>query len=95
MTMIQVNVPDELAQRLMKYRARWVEVLEAGLRAIEPAQPGAERETEMMQAVLQKLAREGKLILPHPTLQPYQRHALLELSGKPLSEIVIEQRGEL
>ena len=35
--MIQVNVPDELAQRLMRYQTRWIEVLEAGLRAFEPA----------------------------------------------------------
>ncbi len=91
MTMIQVNVPDELAQRLMRYQARWVEVLEAGLRVIEPPQT----EAEALQAVLQKLASEGKIILPRPASQPYQRHPLLELSGKPLSEIVIEQRGEL
>lgn len=83
-------MPDELAQRLMQYRARWVEVLEAGLRTIEPPQ----NDTETMQAVLQKLAHEGKLILPSPAPQPYQRHPLIELSGKPLSEIVIEQRGE-
>ena len=91
MTTIQVNVPDELAQRLMQYRARWVEVLEAGLRAIEPSQ----NETEAMQAVLQKLAHQGKIILPRPAPQPYRRHPLLELSGELISEIVIEQRGEL
>ena len=93
--MIQVNVPDELAQRLMQYRARWVEVLEAGLRSIEPAQHASESDATRMQAVLQKLANEGKLILSRPSPQPYQRQSLLELSGKPLSEIVIEQRGEL
>ena len=87
--MIQLNVPDELAQRLMQHRARWVEVLEAGLRAIEP-QP---EEATRLQAGLQALAREGKIMLPRPMNQPSQRHPLLELRGQPLSDIVMEQRG--
>ena len=53
--MIQVNVPDELAQRLMRYQARWIEVLEAGLHVIEP--PQTEADADALQAVLQKLAQ--------------------------------------
>ena len=88
--MIQVNVPDELAQRLMRYQARWIEVLEAGLRVIEPPQT----EAEALQAVLQKLAQAGIVRLPLVETKPYQSPPPVPITGQPVSEILIEQRGE-
>jgi hypothetical protein len=89
MTMIQVNVPDELAQRLMRYQARWIEVLEAGLRVIEPPQT----EAEALQAVLQKLAQAGVLRLPLVETKPHHAPPPVPITGQPASEILIEQRG--
>jgi len=95
MTVIQLEVPDKLAKKLEPYRDRLPELLELGLQKWqehEQQSPQAEKEK-----VLQILAASGKVSLPQPYTgkKPYIRRTPVPITGKPASEIVIEQRGPL
>lgn len=95
MTTIQLNIPNELAKRLDPYRDQLVDLLELGL------QKWLEREQQkrlsQRDQLLQTLASSGKVKLPHAYLaeEPYSRQTPITATGKPVSEILIEQRGPL
>jgi len=93
MTTIQVEISDTLAQELTPYQQYLSKLLELGL--FEWKKLRQEEESNRLQQTLTKLANAGKLILPAPVTQPYQRAMPVKLTGQPLSEIVIEQRGAL
>ncbi|MEZ4734949.1 MAG: hypothetical protein R3E79_48260 [Caldilineaceae bacterium] len=93
MTTVQVEISEELAQELTPYQQHLSELLELGL--IEWKKLRQEEEAQRLHQTLTKLANEGKVIMPTPAAQPYQRTTPIKLAGKPLSEIVIEQRGTL
>ena len=90
---IQLDIPDELAERLEPYSDHLLILLELGLQAWmahEQQEHGAVRED-----ILQILAVPGKVTLPqpYPGPEPYVRHTPIPITGKPISELVIEYRG--
>ncbi len=94
MTIIQLEISDKLAEKLKPYQDRLVELLELGLQTWQEQEspPQSER-----QRLLQVLAASGRVSLPKPYTgeEPYISHTPVPSSGKPASEIVIEQRGPL
>lgn len=93
MTIVQLEIPDKLAEKLKPYRGRLIELLELGL------QKWQEREQQRSQTekekIVQILAASGKVSLPQPYTgeKPYVRRTPVTITGKPASEIIIEQRG--
>ena len=90
---IQLDIPDALAVRLAPYSDNLLALLELGLQtwiAHEFQDHRALRED-----LLRILATSGKVRLPQPYTgpAPYVRHTPIPITGKPLSEIVIEHRG--
>ena len=95
MTTIQLEIPDKLAEKLKPYQDRLIELLELGLQKWqEHEQQASQTEKEK---VLQILAASGKVSLPQPYAgdKPYVRRTPVSISGKPASEIIIDQRGPL
>jgi hypothetical protein len=95
MSVIKLEIPDKLAEKLVPYRDQLVELLELGL------QKWQEREQQEHQSeqerIYQILAASGKVTLPKPYTgeKPYVSRTPVPATGKPASEIVIEQRGPL
>ncbi len=92
---IQLEISSHLAERLAPYQTRLPELLELGLLEWESQAQSAPL-TEQ-DALLQVLAESGKVELPKPynANRPYKRRTPVPITGKPVSELVIEQRGEL
>lgn len=93
MHQITLEVPDDLGAELQPYRPHSLDLLRLGL-----AKWRRGRVTEKdraIKALFQQMSDEGILT----QAQPYPDHAqppelpLIEVSGQPLSEIVIEQRN--
>ncbi len=93
MQQVMLEIPDELVAELTPYREHLLDLLRLGLaeqRRMQAVQPSA-----TLDQLLQQMADEGKLIRPKPT-QPRQQQTrpdLIHSAGKPVSEIVIEQRN--
>jgi len=90
---IQLDVPDELAERLAPHSDHLAALLELGLQAWmahEQQEHGAVQED-----MLRILGTSGSVTIPqpHPGLEPYVRHTPIPITGKPVSELVIAQRG--
>ena len=90
---IQLDIPDELAERLAPYSDHLLALLELGLQAWmahERQEHGAVRED-----ILQILATSGKVAIsqPYPGPEPYVRHTPIPITGKPVSELVLGHRG--
>ena len=94
MQTIQLQISDELAKQLAPYREQWTALLEAGLRAWQQTAPANQGESEAEQ-VRRVLAASGRVRVPkpYPGKKPYVRHTPVLITGQPVSEIVIEQRG--
>ncbi len=96
MSTIQLEIPDNLAEKLAPYQDQLAELLELGLRAW---QERVQRDHLAQQKwLLQVLAASGKVKIPSPYTaeKPYVRHTPITITGgKSVSEIVIEQRGPL
>lgn len=92
MSSITIQVPKELAVRLRPYRKNLPEILEMGL---AQAESKAESTTDVRERTLRALKATGIVHLPNPRSSARQRHTPLKIPGKPLSEIIIEQRGRL
>ncbi|MBN1887020.1 MAG: hypothetical protein JW850_03485 [Thermoflexales bacterium] len=100
MVTIPLRVSEELAARLKPLQNRLPEIIELGLRQVK-----AEEETEpesdrlaLKAQVLQALLSTGLVSVPHATTRSRTRvrHTPVQASGKPASEIIIEQRrGQL
>ena len=93
MHIIQLDIPDELAEKLAPYSDHLSALLELGLQAWmaqEQLEHGALRE-----GILQILAASGKVAIPqpYPGPGPYVRYTPIPITGKPVSELVIEHRG--
>jgi hypothetical protein len=97
MSTITIEIPRELAERLSPYREKLPQILELGLANLETASP---RSDDLRARTLRVLMATG-LIQPlnlsryiqRPRNRP--RRTPLKVPGKPLSEIIIEQRGRL
>jgi hypothetical protein len=94
MVTIEIQVSDELAQRLAAHRHELPALLEAGLRARRQADQ-AEDNGELREQILRVLAASGRVRLPVTDTEtaPPQAYKPAPITGQPVSEIVIEQRG--
>lgn len=95
MTTIQLEVPNELAEKLDPYYDKLVDLLELGLQKWQEREQQA-RQTEQ-ERIFQVLAASDIVTVPKPYTgkEPYVSHTPVPATGKPASEIVIEQRGPL
>ncbi len=95
MSIIQLEISDELAKQLAPHQDRLVDLLRLGL------QQWQEKEQQRRQSeqahLLQLLAESGQVIIPKPAVDTtaYIRQTPVPLAGKSTSEVVIEQRGKL
>lgn len=92
---IQLEIPDELAEKLGPYRDRLPELLELGLQ--EWLELERQESLALREDLLLALAASGKVTPPKPYTdeRPYERRTPVPITGKPVSEIMIEQRGRL
>ena len=92
---IQLELEDELAEKLTPYRDKLLALLELGL------QEWLERERQeslaLRERLLRVLAASGKVEMPRPYTgeKLYIRRTPVPITGKPVSELVVEQRGLL
>ena len=93
MPTIQLNIPDELAERLAPYSDHLLMFLELGLQ-VWMTHEQQERAT-VQEGILRILATSGKVTVPQPDPgpEPYVHHTPIPITGKPVSELVIEHRG--
>ena len=95
MQTIQLELQDKQAQKLAPYQDRLAELLDLGLEV------WLERETQQVRSVqeqqLQALAASGIVTLPQPYAgeEPYRRQTPVPINGKPVSELIIKDRGVL
>jgi len=92
MSTIQLEIPDDLAEKLAPYRDQLLELLQLGL------QERLAQEQQRQQARLWQVLRASGRVTspkPYPSPQPYVRRTPLPSSGKLASELIIEQRGPL
>jgi hypothetical protein len=97
MVTISLELPDELAERLMPLRDRLPEIIELGLRQWP--------DTELVmltprQHVEHLWATTGLIVPLDPEIarrysKSRRRRTPIQAGGKPASEIIIEQRGKL
>jgi hypothetical protein len=93
MTKVQIEISDALVQRFTRYQQHLSKLLELDL--IEWKNLCQEEESKRLHQLLAILVNDGKIILPTPVNQPYQRTTPVKLPGQPLSEIIIKQRGTM
>jgi hypothetical protein len=96
MTELTISIPDPLMERLRPYLRNLPRVLELGVERLEQSTPStAQSERER---ILRLLADKGiarpldRRLLP-PGVLTAPRQKPLVIPGKPVSEIIIEQRG--
>ena len=90
---IHLDIPDELAEKLAPYCDHLSALLELGLQAwLEREQ---QERLALQERVLQVIAASGKVAMPQPPAgqEPYVRHTPVPITGKSVSELIIEQRG--
>jgi hypothetical protein len=97
MSSITIQVPKELAIRLRPYRKNLPQILELGLAQVEskPESPADLRERTLRALMSTGLIQPLNLTRYIQRPRNYQRRTPLKIPGKPLSEIIIEQRGRL
>ena len=98
MQKITLEISDELAERLRPYRDQVARIFQAGLREMETAEKPALTQREQMLAAI----RSTGLIRPLeenifkkyvPEAHRHARQKPLKIEGKPVSEIIVEQRA--
>jgi hypothetical protein len=92
---IQLELDEELARKLDPYRDKIPELLELGLGALQERERREHQEAR--ERLLRALEASGKIKVPEPYTgeQAYVRHSPPTVAGKPVGQIVIEQRGSL
>ncbi len=93
MQIIELQISDELAEQLLPYQEQLPTLLAIGLQTWQQnAQRTSDSTNERIQSIL---AASGLVILPmaEPNPEAYVRQTPVRITGKPASEIVIEQRG--
>ncbi|MBM3128826.1 MAG: hypothetical protein FJ009_09415 [Chloroflexi bacterium] len=89
---ITIEIPDQLAERLSPYREQLPQILELGLAGLETASPHPD---DWRERTIRVLMETGLVRTPETSLRPRRRHTPIKMAGKPLSELIIEQRGRL
>lgn len=94
MRTIELQVPDDLADRLAPYQEQLPVLLETGLRVWQQEAQAANG-SALQERIRHVLAASGRVRLPrpYPGGKPYVRRTPVPITGQPVSEIVIEQRG--
>ncbi len=89
---IRVTVPDEVEHRLKPYEDRLPEILELGVNAL---QRRLASDSDEVERVLKIMEASGRVILPRPVSKDERRRDIspVHIDGRPVSDIVIEQRG--
>jgi len=100
METIRVQVSSELARRLLPYQDELPCLLEWGLRHIEREAEVESPPLPTRQAVLAALRSTGILVELDPAIaaryrtgSDQRRRTPVRVKGKPLSEMIIEERG--
>jgi hypothetical protein len=101
METIQLEVSPELAQRLRRYPDKLAQILEWGLNTIEAEErPGAKNVSPERQKILDALRATGLVLeLDRTLVARYQagpdksRRTPVYVKGKPLSEVIVAERG--
>ena len=90
---IQLELEEELAAKLVPYRDKLPEMLELGLEALQERE--ARERQEERKRVLAVLGAAPQVSLPRPPNgdAPYTRRSPVQITGQPVSEIVIAERG--
>ena len=90
---IQLDIPDELAERLAPYADKLLVLLELGLQAWTAH--AMQEQLTLREGILRILAISGKVAIPQPYTgpAPYVRHTPIPITGKSVSELIIEHRG--
>lgn len=92
-----LQIPEELANRIKPYRHQLAHVLELGLAHINTpiSETARDKTLQALQAtgLIQPLSLE--LITRYKANRKRSRSSRLQISGVPLSQIIIEQRGKL
>jgi hypothetical protein len=93
---ITIEIPETLAERLSPYREQLPRILELGLADLETASPRPDDWRERTIRVLMATGLVQPLNLSrYLNSRNRPRSTPLKIPGKPLSEIIIEQRGQL
>ena len=90
---IQLDIPDELAEKLAPYHDHLLSLLELGLHAW--LQNEQQERLALRERVHKILAASGQVTTPGPyaSQKPYVRHTPVPITGTPVSDLIIEQRG--
>jgi hypothetical protein len=90
---IQLELEEELAAKLVPYRDKLPEMLELGLEALQERE--AQERQEARKRVLGVLGAAPQVNVPQPSNggAQYVRLTPVQITGQPVSEIVIAERG--
>jgi hypothetical protein len=99
MEIIQIQVSSELARRLRPYQRELPRILEWGLRRVERGTEAESAPPPTRTDVLAALRSTGILVELDPAIAAQyrasldqQEHTPVRVKGKPLSEMIIEER---
>ncbi len=105
MTTVTLELPEQLAAEVKKHEAEMPQVIEWGLERLQTTQtvPPNSRDAQRTHALterertIQILVASGLVTPPtyDPEVMQRHNHPPIEIGGKPLSEIIIEDRGPL
>ena len=97
METILLQIPDDLAEQIKPHRHELARILQLGLSQLATSEIESPRDRTLraLQAtgLIQPIA--PSLLSRYAVDSPRSRRPPLRLPGKPLSEIIIEQRGRL
>lgn len=96
MRTISLQISDELAKQLAPYQEQWPLLLAIGLQTWQQKQRVTNGVSVNNAQIQRVLAASDLIILPTPESKttPYARQTPVPITGTPVSEIIIEQRGE-
>lgn len=97
METIILQISDDLAEQIRPHRHELVHILQLGLGQLttRAAESPRERTLRALQATGLIRPIAPGLVSRYAVDSDHRRRSPLHLAGKPLSEIVIEQRGKL
>lgn len=93
MRIIHLELEDELVKKLSPHQNKLPELLELGLQVWQERE--RQKQSMLRSDLVRTLEQSGKIQAPRPYTQEdlYLCHSPVEIDGKGVSEIVIEQRG--
>ena len=94
MITIPLQLPNDLARRVMPFQDRLAEIIELGLRQIETSGKPEASYPQTKQQVLDALASTGIVTLPTPAARrkAHARRTPIKAGGTPASQMIIAER---